>query len=176
MSKLLRGAALAAASSLFLLSLPAHAHVSLASQQAAVGGRYQAVLRVPHGCQGSPTIRLRVRIPEGVIGVKPQPKPGWTLETVKGKYAQPYTLHGAELREGVREVVWSGGRLPDEHYDEFVFVGQLSDRLEAGGTLYFPVVQECEQGVARWIDVPDGEPGAPQRLPAPAPALKLLPR
>lgn len=158
-----------------VLSQTASAHVTLADKEAVVGSRYQAVLRVPHGCKGSPTIRLRVRVPEGVFNVKPQPKPGWTLETVKGEYAKTYAFHGSQLTQGVKEVVWSGGRLSDEHYDEFVFVAYLSAELPAGSTLHFPVVQECEQGVERWIDV--GGPNAAAaaaHADAPAPALKLL--
>ena len=52
------------------------------------------------------------------------------------------------------EISFSGGNLPDAYYDEFVFTGFLAGDLEAGKTLYFPVVQECEKGVHRWIEIP----------------------
>ena len=42
------------------------------------------------------TTAIRVRIPEGVIDVKPMPKPGWTLNIVKGKYAKTYSLFRAK--------------------------------------------------------------------------------
>lgn len=70
------------------------AHVSLETKEAAVGSTYKAVLRIPHGCEGKPTNVVRVKIPEGVIAVKPMPKAGWTLEKVKGAYAKSYDLHG----------------------------------------------------------------------------------
>ena len=70
-----------------LAASPAAAHVSLEKRQAPVGSYYKAVFAVPHGCAGSPTVKLRVQITEGVIGIKPMPKPGCTLETVMGKYA-----------------------------------------------------------------------------------------
>lgn len=161
-----------------LFTVPALSHVTLETKEAPVESRYKAVLRVPHGCKGSPTTKIRVRVPEGMVGVKPQPKAGWTLETIKGDYAKPYTLYGAQVSSGVKEIVWSGGPLLDEHYDEFVFVGYLSSGLTPGSTLYFPVVQECQQGVSRWID----QPAAAQQKPAgdhsdtPAPGLKLLPK
>jgi periplasmic copper chaperone A len=60
---------------------PAVAHVTLEAQEANIGMPYKAVLRVPHGCEGSATVTLRVRIPDGVIAVKPMPKPGWMLST-----------------------------------------------------------------------------------------------
>lgn len=154
----------------------ASAHVTLEIPQASAGGSYKAVLRVPHGCQGSATVRLRVRIPEGVFAVKPQPKAGWQLSTVQGEYASSYAFHGSTLRAGVREIAWSGGSLPDDQYDEFVFVGHLAADLQPGTKLYFPVVQECRHGVARWIDMPssadDQERG---EAPSPAPAVTILP-
>src|ERR1700710_1266597 len=94
----------------------ATAHVTLENRQATPGSYYKAVFAVPHGCAGSPTIKIRVQIPDGVISVKPMPKPGWSLETVKGKYPTSYELHGATITEGVREVTWSGGRPAGHHY------------------------------------------------------------
>src|SRR5689334_15271491 len=154
------------------------AHVTLERQEAPVGASYKGVLRVPHGCAGSPTTAIRVRVPAGIIGVKPMPKPGWQLNTVTGKYPKPYTLRGAPVTEGVTEISWSGGKLPDAHYDEFVFVGVIAEELGGGQTIYFPVVQECEKGVHRWIEVPTGKhtEGHGEGSAEPAPALRLLPK
>jgi periplasmic copper chaperone A len=171
----MRSAVLSAAS--VLLAGSAAAHVTLETREAAVGAPYKAVFKVPHGCKGAPTNAVRVRIPEGVIGVKPMPKPGWRLSTVTGRYARAYPYyHGATLAEGVVEVVWSGGDLPDAFYDEFVLQAFLTEELKPGSPLHFPVVQECPDGAtARWIEVPaEGED--PARLEAPAPALRLLPK
>lgn len=160
---------------LLAASAPAFAHVTLETQEAPVGGAYKAVFRVPHGCEGSATVKVRVQIPEGVIAVKPMPKPGWTLETVKGKYAASYDYYGTPTSEGVKEVVWSGGRLPDEFYDEFVFRGYLTAGLAPGAHLYFPVVQECETGAERWIEIP-AEGKDADDYETPAPGIKLLPK
>ncbi len=152
----------------------AFAHISFETPSAPVGGAYKAVLRVPHGCAGSATIGLHIRIPEGVVGVKPMPKAGWTLKVVKGKYARPHQLHGAPRTEGVTEIVWSGGNLPDAFYDEFVFTTSLAADLEPGAMLYFPVVQTCETGAVRWIEIP--APGSTDDdYKNPAPGLTLLP-
>ena len=157
------------------LASPAGAHVTLERQEAAVGAPYKAVFRLPHGCGTSPTIKLRVRIPDGVIAVKPMPKPGWQVETVKGRYDKSYTMfHSVTVTEGVREVAWIG-RLPDENYDELVLSVYLTDDLVPGRMLYFPVVQVCESGVHRWIEIPqDGKSAADYQEPAPG--VKLLPR
>jgi periplasmic copper chaperone A len=156
-------------------TVPALAHVTLERREAAVGAGYKAVLRVGHGCAGSPTTSIRVKIPDGVVGVKPMPKPGWTLTTVTGKYAKSYSLYHATLSEGVTEISWAGGSLPDAWYDEFVFTGTLAGDLEPGKSLYFPVVQECEKGAHRWIEIPEaGKSGADYKEPAAE--LKLLPK
>ena len=166
-----------AAAAFACLGGAASAHVTLEQKEATVGGGYKAVLKVPHGCKGAPTNTVRVRIPEGMIAVRPMPKPGWKLETVKGPYAKTYDFyHNAKLSEGVKEVVWSGGDLPDEFYDEFVLSGFLTADLPANTTLFFTVVQECPGGAAeRWIEVPKGGE-QPSSLEKPAPGLKLLPK
>lgn len=160
---------------LMLGTATASAHITLETGQAAVPSTYKAVFRVPHGCAGSPTVKIRVQIPEGVIAVKPMPKPGWALSTVKGRYDRAYEYYGTPATEGVKEVVWSGGPLPDEWYDEFVLRAYLTDSLKADTTLYFPVVQECEVGTDRWIDIPAAGKGADD-YETPAPGVKLLPK
>lgn len=157
------------------VSKPARAHATLEVQQAMVGTPYKAVMRIPHGCGALPTLKVRIRVPDGVIGVKPMPKPGWELETVKGKYDKTYELYHAKLSEGVREIIWSGGKLPGEWYDEFVFTGMLADDLKPGAMLWFATVQECDGAAERWIEIP-GEGKSANDLKAPAPGLKLLPR
>ena len=131
------------------------------------------MLKVPHGCDGTATLKVRAQIPDGVIAVKPMPKAGWQIETVRAPYGRSYPyFHGQQLSEGVKEIVWSGGKLPDDHYDEFVFAGYLARELEPG-PLYFPVTQECEKGEWRWVDVP-AKGQDPHALKAPAPALVIL--
>lgn len=163
-------AALAAA---LLLALPATAlaHATLETKQAPSGSYYKAVIRIGHGCDGSPTTAIRVRIPDGVVAVKPMPKTGWTLSTTEGTYATPYESHGKTITKGVTEVTWTGGTLPDAWYDEFVFQAKLPEK-PAGTVIYVPVVQECEKGVNRWIEIP--EPGkSADDYKAPAPGVTL---
>jgi len=166
-----RRAAVLAAATLTVSSVSAH--ITLQNREAAIGAFYKAVFVVPHGCAGSATIKIRVQIPDGVIDVKPMPKPGWKVETVKAKYANPVDFHGGKLTEGVKEVDWSGGKLPDDFYDEFVLSMFLTGDLKPDTMLYFPTVQECEQGISRWIDIP-ADPAHAHDSKWPAPGLKLL--
>jgi uncharacterized protein YcnI len=170
--------AMGAVACLLAASVPTFAHVTLERQEAPVGSSYKAILRVPHGCDGSATTAIRVRVPAGLIVVKPMPKPGWQLETKRAPYEKPYMFYGAPITEGVTEIAWSGGKLPDEYYDEFVFVGTIAEELGGGQTIYFPVVQQCEKGVHRWIEIPTGAPSHDHGTGSsePAAALRLLPK
>ena len=141
----------------------ARAHVTLETRQAAVGDYYKAVFAVPHGCAGSATIKLRVQIPEGVIGVKPMPKPGWNVDVVEGQYAVPYDYHGSKLSQGVKEVVWSGGKLPDHQYDEFVLMSFLTDSPQAEHHAVF----SDRAGMRAGRQPLDRYPGGGQRRPWP---------
>ncbi|WP_050525863.1 YcnI family copper-binding membrane protein [Pseudorhodobacter aquimaris] len=134
-------------------STAAFAHVSLVTPEAAQGATYIGVLNIGRGCEGEPTLRLRVQIPEGVIAVKPAPKAGWDLEIVTGAYETSYDYYGTPLSEGPKELIWSG-TLDDAHFDQFAFRGKLTDSLKAGSTVYFPVIQECANGSHNWVEIP----------------------
>ena len=171
-SKLATGA-MACALTLAIIG-SASAHVTLETPEAKVGGGYKAVFKVPHGCEGSATTQVRIDIPEGVIAVKPMPKPGWTIELVRKPYAQAYAFyHGAKLGEGVRQVTWRGGPLPDEHFDEFVLSTYIARELKPGTALVFPVTQTCEKGAIAWSDIPAADQDS-HDLEHPAPRLLLV--
>ena len=164
--------AAAAGAMLAAMAAPAFAHITLEVPQAAIGGGYKAVLRVPHGCKGSATTAIALKVPEGFLSAKPQPKPGWTLDIKTGDYAKSYTLYGSPVNSGAVEISWSGGNLPDNEYDEFVVNGTLAGDLKPGDKLYFPVVQTCSTGEDDWIKIPVDGQAEPD---TPAPGLKLLP-
>lgn len=149
----------------------AYAHITLATGEARAGTYYKAVFQVPHGCDGSATQTIRVQIPEGVIGVKPMPKAGWTLNITRGAYAKSYTSHGKVVTEGPKEVIWSGGSLSDDNYDEFIFTSFITD-FPSGQAIHFPTVQQCAKGEVRWDQIaPVGQ--NPHSLKSPAPMLRI---
>ena len=122
---------------LSITAASAVAHVTLETGEAHVGGNYKAVLRVPHGCEGKPMILIKVQIPEGVISAKPQPKAGWTIEKIKGPYAKEYDYYETKVSEGVKELIWRGGSLADDEYDEFVMRVYLTTDLPVGKDAVF---------------------------------------
>jgi uncharacterized protein YcnI len=159
--------AASAAAILAAMAVPAFAHITLDVGAAPVGSSYKAVLRVPHGCDGTATTAIRLKVPEGFVSAKPMPKPGWTLDIKTGAYAKSYTLFGSPVTQGATEISWSGGNLPDSEYDEFVVRGTLAADLPVGSILYFPVIQMCGAAEEDWIDTSGSDAGTP------APGLKL---
>jgi periplasmic copper chaperone A len=147
----------------------ATAHVTTDPAELQAGYTYTE-FSVPHGCDGSPTTKLTVRIPPGVASVKPQEVAGWRIATQEGTLPEPVSIFGEETTEGITELSWTGGPLPDSHLQRFGLSIFVSDTL-AGQTVYFPVVQQCEEGVHRWIAIPvEGE----EEPEEPAPGVSIL--
>lgn len=167
MMKLLTIAGLATA-----LASPALGHATFAEAEVVQGQTARLTIRIGHGCAGEATLRLRVAIPDGLAAVQPMVHAGWTIETVTGPLAAPYTAHGRTVTEGVREIIWSG-ELPAAYYDEFVFRAVPTDLLPAGQMLYVPVIQECATGSEPWIEIP-AEGQDPHDLEDPAPGVMVV--
>ncbi len=165
---------IALAVALAVIASPAAAHITTQPNEAPAGSYFQSAFNVPHGCGGSGTVALRVKIPDGVVAVKPQMKAGWEVAIKMRPLDKPAAAgHGPAATETVDEVSWRGGPLPDNLYDTFGLVMKLPDA--PGQTLYFPIVQECQQGVHRWIEIPTGEQSW-EGLHEPAPFIRLKPK
>lgn len=168
MNKLAIGVVLA--SMLAASTLPASAHIVLQEKSGQVGTTYRGTLVVGHGCGDAATTRVRVQIPEGFYNVKPRPKAGWTVETVTGPYETPFENHGSTLTEGVKEISWTGGELPNEYFDEFEFRGTFGPDVATDAPFFFPVIQTCGDAEDAWIDTSGDE-----EAEFPAPAVTLSP-
>lgn len=129
-----------------------------------------AVLEVSfsHGCDGSATTEVTIRIPEGINSVAPTRHPSWEVEKEMQQLDPPLTdSHGAEVTERVAAVTYrTDVPVPDGHRDTFELALQLPDA--AGETLAFPTLQTCEAGESAWIEVAaDAEEVEDLELPAP---------
>lgn len=144
----------ALAGSVFVATAAA-AHITLPPGGATAGSRYDAAFRVGHPCQGSAsTNAVAVQLPEGFTLQSALPREGWALTTAG------------------RTVTWKAERpqnaLPQGERAEFIVRGQLTDKP---GTLFFKVLQSCDQGAADWAQLP----ASPQDKPAfPAARLEVL--
>ena len=166
-------AELCAALLITLSATASFAHVTFERGEASPNATYRAVVQVNHGCSGKPTTRVSVTVPEGVIGAKPMPKPGWEVTTQKGPYARTYPYFHGDVSEGVKTITWAGGSLPDDQVDEFTFLARITDAFEPGSTVYFPVQQDCPGGSHSWSEIPAAGQQA-RSLKSPAPGVVVL--
>jgi uncharacterized protein YcnI len=152
-------------------SAPAWGHIVFAEPEGQAGGYYAGFLRVSHGCGASATVSLRVEIPEAVLTVRPQPKPGWKLVIEHTPLAKPVPGEGgATIRERVSAVTWTG-ELPADQFDQFGLMMKLPDKP---GALYFPAVQTCAEGRNAWTAIP-ADPAKWHEVDTPAPILTVTP-
>ncbi len=133
---------------------PVSAHIDPDPEQAQAGSRLTVGFTVEHGCEGSPTMQLDMRLPEGVVDPMPEAVDGWdgSVDTIDGDAI----------------VTFAGGPLADDV--EAVFEVTMTLPPTPDTTIYFPFVQRCEVGEIRWIGIPT-EPG--DELDEPAPAMAL---
>ncbi|WP_423462140.1 DUF1775 domain-containing protein [Promicromonospora sp. MS192] len=125
---------LAAAGLVALGATSAAAHVTVTPSTTAAGATAVLAVEIPHGCEGSATTALSLRMPDEVTEVTATDTDRWTVD----QDADGLTYTAA-------------APLPDGAHDEVEFSVRLPD--DAGATLVFPVVQRCEQGEAAWTEV-----------------------
>ena len=154
------------------------AHVALEDQTALAGRSYKAILKVGHGCDGSPTTAMRVTIPAGFMGAKPMHKAGWKLDIKTAKLAVPYDSYGKQITDDVSEITWTAtskdSYLPEAYYDEFVLRGGLPSKVAEGAVMWFKVLQACEKGANDWSQIPAAGVDA-HSLKFPAALLEIIP-
>jgi uncharacterized protein YcnI len=167
---------LLAATGAALWSAPASAHVVMEKWEAYAGYQSFLTLVVPHGCGLAPTTAVRVKVPEGIDIIVPEPKPGWTLDIAMRKLDKPMPGEGGRMvTEVVDEIAWKGGNLPTNHLGKFNVLARMPDT--PGKVMFFKTIQTCTQGETKWIDtIADGEPvWKVWARPAPAPFVELKP-
>lgn len=145
------------ASMLVLSVTPIFAHAVVKPNSVGVGSFQTFTLGVPSE-KPVATTGVRLVIPEGLDFVSPNVKPGWKIEIKKAAApGGPQVADDGDVVEGrVTEIVWSGGSIPAEQRDDFMF----SAKVPAKPTdLQWRVYQTYQDGTAiAW----DQDPKAPQ--------------
>ncbi|NGN93948.1 YcnI family protein [Nocardioides sp. KC13] len=162
--------AAAAAAVTFLVAAPASAHVTVTPTETAAGAYTVLTFSVGHGCEGSPTNKITIQVPEGINTVTPTRQPFYDVKVTKEKLAEPIKdAHGNELTERDATIVYTAKTpLPEGQRDAFEVSLQLPEKE---GTLSFPTVQTCEKGETAWIEeTPEGATEEPE---SPAPAFEV---
>lgn len=161
-----------AAGTLLITATAASAHVEIEETEQSADSFAKLTFSVPHGCDESPTTKIRIKIPDSIPSATPTQNASWDLEIVKAATTEPDA--GSEEGDGgpVSEVVYTAKTpLPLGVRDELVVQVRIPAEA-ADSTIYFPVVQECVTGSTAWTMLP--EPGQdPEELDAPAPSVTV---
>ena len=131
------------------------AHIHAEPHEVQAGSTATIGFTIEHGCGGSPTTAVDVLLPEGVTDVTPEPFGDWTITT--------------DTTDEGDVVTFEGGGLPDGEAGTFEITMTLPPTPDT--TIWFPMVQRCEDGELRWIEIPvegEAEPDSP------APGVQLI--
>ncbi len=135
--------ALGAVFGLLLSTGPALAHVVVKPGQVGVGERVLFTVSVPTE-EETPTTGVRLVIPDGLESVRPNVKPGWNIELKK-------TGEGDAAK--ITEIIWSGGKIPADQRDDFVFSAKAP---ASKTTLIWKAYQTYGDGdVVAWSSSPE---------------------
>ena len=90
-------------------ALPAFAHVSVSSPDAAPGGFGKVVFRVPNESDAANTTALSVTLPSDTPFpfVSVGAVPGWTATTTTSPLPEPIEVEGFTVTEAVTNVTWT---------------------------------------------------------------------
>jgi uncharacterized protein len=145
----------------------ASAHVTLQPNEAPEGAYTVLDIRVPNETDDATTTKVAVQFPKGFGDVSYQAVPGWNVEVLHQKLKVPIQTDDGPVTEGVKEVIFSGGKLAPGQFQDFPLSVQIPGN--AGEELTFKAVQAYDNGeVVRWIGAPESEHPAPQVLVTPA--------
>lgn len=123
----------------------AGAHIHTSPKKVRPGASATVSFLIGHGCSGSPTTSVAIKVPATVSKVSGVAPKGWT----------------ALLSKSV--VTFTGGTLADKTKGSF---GVSFTAPAKTGPLLFPTVQSCVKGKNSWIDAPLANGEEPEN-PAP---------
>lgn len=150
----------------------ASAHVSVNPDKTAANSYALLTFGVPHGCSDSGTTRVTITLPDELTDATPTVNPNWNVEKLSQTLAEPKKLaDGTSITKRTSQIVYTAKTPLDPHLrDALVLSVKLPDA--AGKTLYFPTLQNCEQGQTDWAEIPQpGQDG--HALKSPAPSLTI---
>ncbi|KAI8057622.1 hypothetical protein BDF22DRAFT_661705 [Syncephalis plumigaleata] len=166
---------LVAAIAATLATVFVEAHVSITPPKINADTYSSIAFRVPHGCNGSPTIKVTVKLPTNTSSVKGVFIPGWQVATTTRALEVPFTSDGKQVNTTVDTITWSAdtnanNSLPDSAYMDFGVSLKTPVKANSGNDkLAFDLFQTCVNGTNNWTET---EAGAAH----PQPAVTLLPK
>jgi uncharacterized protein YcnI len=158
----------------FVMALPAAAHVSIQPDTATKGGFATLAFQVPNEKEDAKTVQVEVKFPDDhPIGeASAEPVPGWTTTVKTKKLSQPVKTDEGDVTEGIDTITWkadSGQGLGAGEFQQFLVSMGLPDDAD---TLQFPTIQTYDNGdIVSWIQQTPAGGSEPEN---PVPELKLV--
>lgn len=127
---------------LFVFVPQAFAHVIVKPSQAGVASTVTFDMGVPNE-KDTPTVGMRLLIPDGLAEVVPDVKSGWSITVKKNG-------------DSVTEIDWTGGSIPPSQRDQFYFSAQVPAKET---TLNWKAYQMYQDGsTVAWVNTPSKDP------------------
>ncbi|WP_166847556.1 YcnI family protein [Isoptericola sp. BMS4] len=148
----------------------ASAHVTVAPGETAAGSYATLTFKVPNESADASTTKLRVDLPADTpfTSVSVEPVPGWTAKVTDAELPEPVEVHGTEVTEAPRTVVWTADDdaaaiAPGEFLRFTVSAGAVPEGVDE---IVLPATQTYSDGeVVAWDD--EAADGAEPEHPAP---------
>jgi uncharacterized protein YcnI len=129
----------------FVMTNQALAHVVVKPSEVGIAAFQTFTVGVPNE-KDTPTVAMKLLIPNGVKSVSPNVKTGWTIDVKRAG-------EGEERR--VTEIDWTGGSIPAGQRDEFLFSAQVPS---SETTLSWKAYQTYADGtVVSWDTQPNAQ-------------------
>jgi periplasmic copper chaperone A len=152
------------------LAVPAAApaHVSVNPDELTAGSFAKVDVRVPNESDTKGTIRVSLRLPDGVYTLRYQRVPGWKTKLYRKQLDEPVDLgNGFQVDEQFTRVVWTArkpkrDRIGPGQFQDFPLSLRVPDGA-AGTQLAFPAIQDYQGGDrVKWTGAADSDRPAPR--------------
>ncbi|KAI9598223.1 hypothetical protein BDF19DRAFT_431750 [Syncephalis fuscata] len=148
------------------------AHVSITPANINADTYSTIAFRIPHGCNGSPTNKVTIKLPTNTSSVKGAYIAGWQVSVTQRALETPFVSDGKTVNSTVDTVTWTAdpagnNTLPDNAYLDFGLTLKTPIKPNDSDKLAFELYQTCVSGNTNWTDTAANSEH-------PAPAVKLL--
>jgi uncharacterized protein YcnI len=147
----------------------ASAHVGITPDKTEANSYALLTFGIPHGCDDFGTTKMTITLPAELNDAQPTVNPNWTAQKVEEQLPEPKKLaDGTSITKRTSQIVYTAkAPLEPKFRDALVLSVKLPDA--AGKTLYFPTLQNCEQGQTDWSEIPqDGQDAHSLKAPSPS--------
>jgi periplasmic copper chaperone A len=162
-----------------LFAVLGKAHFSFTPSKFQAGASGETFFKIGHGCDGSPTVAVKISFPSSVFNVKAQAIAGWNITYEKIPLSPPVSTGHSSANSTVKTMTFTAfSALPDDQYLKFYFSFNLRKTTDVKSNLtliesaydsngfrpvFINVSQVCVSKSVEWNQIQQGskEPDNP---------------